>query len=46
MEIARETAPGQSQYMDQTYYFCSDGCKREFDKNPSKYVGQARTTSR
>jgi YHS domain-containing protein len=22
-----------------TYYFCSEGCKESFDKDPGKYVG-------
>ena len=24
----------------QTYYFCSPGCKRAFDKEPQKYVAK------
>ena len=23
---------------DQTYYFCSDDCRRAFEKNPAKYL--------
>lgn len=29
---------GKSQYQGKSYYFCSQGCKRSFDKEPSKYV--------
>jgi len=38
MEIDPKTAAGQSDYMGQTYYFCSLGCKKAFDKEPEKYV--------
>ncbi len=39
MEIEPATAAGKSEYKGQTYYFCSPGCKRSFDKDPEKYVG-------
>jgi YHS domain-containing protein len=26
-----------TEYKDQTVYFCSPGCKAEFEKNPEKY---------
>lgn len=29
---------GKPQYQGRTYYFCSPGCKRSFDRGPSKYV--------
>jgi len=28
----------KTQYKGQTYYFCSEMCKRSFDENPGKYV--------
>jgi len=28
-----------STYKNETYYFCSAGCKEHFDKNPEQYVG-------
>ena len=34
MDIDPTTAAGQSQYQDQTYYFCSPGCKVDFDRDP------------
>lgn len=40
MEIDPETAAGKSEYKGQTYYFCAPGCKKSFDKDPEKYVGQ------
>jgi Cu+-exporting ATPase len=39
MDIDLATAAGQSEYKGQTYYFCSMGCKKSFDKEPEKYVG-------
>ena len=35
-----EVKPGtlQSAYQDKTYYFCSDGCKRTFEKDPGRYA--------
>ena len=41
MEIDPKTAAGTSEYQRQTYYFCSPGCKKSFDKEPAKYVGQS-----
>ncbi len=38
MMIDPKTAAGKSEYMGQTYYFCSLGCKKAFDKEPQKYV--------
>ena len=34
-----KTAAGKSEYQGQTYYFCSPGCKKAFDKEPQQYVG-------
>ena len=40
MEIDPAKAAGKSEYKGQTYYFCSPGCKKSFDKDPEKYVAQ------
>jgi YHS domain-containing protein len=40
MTIDPKTAAGKSDYQGQTYYFCSPGCKRAFDKEPEKYAGK------
>ena len=29
-------------YDGRTYYFCSQACKKAFDEDPDKYVGQSR----
>jgi Cu+-exporting ATPase len=39
MEIDPGKAAGKSEYRGQTYYFCSPGCKKAFDKEPEKYAG-------
>ena len=41
MTVNEKTAQLKSEYDGQTYYFCSPGCKRSFDKEPQKYVGKA-----
>jgi len=41
MDVDEKTAAATSTYHGKTYYFCSPGCKRAFDKEPEKYVGQA-----
>jgi YHS domain-containing protein len=41
MEIDPKTAAGKSDYQGKTYYFCSSGCKKAFDKEPQNYVGKA-----
>ena len=40
MDIDPATAAGTSEYKGQTYYFCSLGCKRSFDKDPEEYLSQ------
>ena len=44
MDVDPKTAAGSSVYQGQTYYFCSPGCKRSFDKDPEKYVGAGAET--
>lgn len=41
MDVDPKTATEQSEYQGMTYYFCSSGCKKDFDKDPEKYVGKA-----
>ena len=41
MDIDPATAAGTSEYKGQTYYFCSPGCKKSFDKDPEQHVGAA-----
>ncbi|MBI3040658.1 MAG: YHS domain-containing protein [Chloroflexi bacterium] len=45
MDVNEKTAAGKSEHMGKTYYFCSPGCKKAFDANPSKYLkGGGQTT--
>ena len=38
IDVTPESAAGKSEYKGQTYYFCSLGCKKSFDKEPEKYL--------
>ena len=38
MEVDPKTAAAKSTYQGKTYYFCSIGCKQDFDKEPQKFV--------
>ena len=40
MEVDPQQSAGTSEYQGTTYYFCSVGCKRQFDKSPEHFVGQ------
>lgn len=37
-EINKSEAAGSHEYKGKTYYFCCDGCKEKFLKNPEKYI--------
>lgn len=41
MEVDTEGATITSDYQGQTYYFCSTGCKRDFESNPARYIPAA-----
>jgi YHS domain-containing protein len=38
MQVDPAKAPGKSEHNGKTYYFCSPGCKKKFDANPSQYA--------
>jgi len=40
MTVNTRTAEYRSFRGDETYYFCSAGCKERFDKDPEKYLAQ------
>lgn len=40
MEVNESEAAGKSELKGVTYYFCSPGCKKEFDASPEKFVQQ------
>ncbi len=41
MDVDPKTATNKSVYQGKTYYFCSPGCKRDFDRDPQKYIKSA-----
>jgi YHS domain-containing protein len=41
MEIDEEIAEFKSQYGSQTYYFCSEECKKRFELKPEQYARAA-----
>ncbi len=43
MDVDPKTATLKSEYQGKTYYFCAPGCKRDFDKNPGKYVNKTQS---
>lgn len=40
MQVDEKTAVYRSEYDGRTVYFCSPGCKREFDRHPQKFTGR------
>lgn len=46
MTVTPDTSAGQSTYQGTEYYFCSTSCKKEFDAEPGKFVGESTSGSR
>jgi Cu+-exporting ATPase len=40
MEVNPASAAAQSEYGGQSFYFCSEECKRQFDANPERYIDE------
>ncbi len=38
MDVDEKSAKFKTDYKGKTYYFCAPGCKKAFEKDPSKYV--------
>jgi Cu+-exporting ATPase len=38
MQIESETAAAKVEYGGKTYYFCSQGCKTKFEREPARYA--------
>jgi YHS domain-containing protein len=38
MEVDEKTAKFKTEYKGKTYYFCAPGCKKQFEKDPGKYL--------
>ena len=45
MDIDEQQAAATAEYQGKTYYFCSPGCKKAFEKEPQKYVQDTAETS-
>jgi YHS domain-containing protein len=39
MRVDEQKAAGTSEYKGQTYYFCAAVCQRQFEKNPTAFLG-------
>ena len=38
MEVNPSSAEAFSEYGGQTFYFCSETCREQFDRDPQKYL--------
>ena len=41
MAVEEGRAAAVSEYKGEKYYFCAVGCKKAFDADPEKYLGEA-----
>lgn len=43
MQVDEKTAAGRVEHQGRTYYFCSPGCQKAFEKTPDRFLaGTAR----
>ncbi|NMB69427.1 MAG: YHS domain-containing protein [Chloroflexi bacterium] len=40
MDVEVETAKYVSEYKGEKYYFCSAGCQKEFEENPTRFINE------
>ena len=38
MSVDRETAPAQAEWKGRTFFFCANGCRRDFMEDPQRYL--------
>ncbi len=38
MQIEPEQATGKTEYEGQTYWFCSESCRKKFEAQPARYT--------
>jgi YHS domain-containing protein len=43
MEIERARAAGMTDFGGVRYYFCSESCKKQFEDDPVRFVGEEET---
>ena len=41
MDVNEQTAAARTYYAGDTYYFCSEECKRKFEADQEKYVSRS-----
>ncbi len=41
MTVDENTAVAQTEYKGKTFYFCAEGCKETFEKEPDKFVKES-----
>ena len=44
MQVDEKTAAAKSEYKGDTFYFCSQECKRRFDADPERYVSRSESS--
>ncbi len=45
MQIDPKEAAGTSKYNGETYYFCSEHCKKKFELDPAHFAGDTKPGS-
>jgi len=40
MQVEESKAAATSEYKGKKYYFCAVGCKKDFDRDPEKYMAK------
>jgi YHS domain-containing protein len=41
MTVSKDSPGASEKYKSHTFYFCSEDCKEQFNKNPDKYATPA-----
>jgi P-type Cu+ transporter len=45
MDVDPKTAPARFDYEGDTYYFCSEECKKKFAADPESYVSRKESST-
>jgi len=45
MNVSPVTAKHRATHRDETFYFCSAGCRTKFEANPGKYIGPTKVSA-
>jgi P-type Cu+ transporter len=41
MDVEKSSAVATAQYRGETFYFCSEECKKKFEADPERYVSRS-----